>query len=157
MVGKRVTTLSDDEKRRRGTLDARYSEDARARERMSTVLAFPVLKEIPKPSFPLKEKGEEQFKFWCERLLDAGLLTRITVGEIENLALVADKIQYALDRRKQPSAQDINLRRLALVKLESLNVDTTFFAAAKNKSAFAQNGFPGRLRSPEEHQARRSA
>jgi hypothetical protein len=150
------TPLSDQEKIRRGTLDDRSSEGARAKERMNTVLAFPALKQVPKPTFLLREKGREQFDFWCRKLLDAGLLTRITVGEIENLALVADKIQSALDQGKNPSGQDINLRRLLLTKLESLNVDTSFFAAAKNKSAFAQNGFPSRLRSPAEHQARRA-
>lgn len=147
---------SDQEKIALGKLDKRWSDDARAKDRMNKVLAFPVLKSIPEPSFPLLDKGKQTFQFWCEKLLDAGLLTRITVGEIENLALLDDKIQRSLNKGNSPGINELGLRRSHLAKLESLNVDTTFFAAAKNKSTFAQNGFPGRLRTPAEHQAIRT-
>lgn len=149
---------SDAEKLAKGTFDKRYSQEERNRQTVNKVLAFPVLKEIPKPGFPLsEEKGLGTFKYWAEKLLDAGLLTHITVGYIENLALLDDKLHKAAASPKGVSTKDLDQRRHMLAKLEALDVDTTLFAAAKNKSSFAQNGFPSRLRSPAEHQARRTA
>ena len=137
-------------------IDPRYSDEARAKDRMATVLAFPVLKKIPKSEFPLGKKGTETFKYWCERILDAGLLTKITVGEVETLALIDDKIDRQLSDNKSPSAQDLDLRRKSLAKLETLNVSTGYYANETQKSEFAENGFPNRLRTRAQHKAKRT-
>lgn len=150
------TPMTDEEKVKRGTLDKRYSDEARGKATMNKVLAFPVLREIPDPTFPLREKGEKVFKFWCHKLLDAGLLTQITAGDVETFALNEDKIQGRIDVGKELSDRTLEVRRICLQKLEALNVDTTIHAGAKNKSAFAKNGFPNRLLASAEHTAKRT-
>ena len=145
--------LSDKEKIKRGTLDNRTSRAARETSRMDNVFAFPILKKIPKPGIPLKDKGIATFKFWCEKLLDAGLLTSITVEEVQNLALIDDMITERILAGKSPSIRSIEIRRQHLLKLESLNVDRAVYTDVKSKSAFSHCGFSNRLRSIADHKA----
>lgn len=146
--------LSDDEKRARGTFQSNTSADAYGRREVSKVLQFPVLREIPKPTFHLGDRGMETFNFWARKLLDAGMLTRLTLDKIEGLALADDKLAARLKAGREISDATLNARLQYLKYLEGLNVDTAVVAGQTKKSAFATNGFPNRLRSPAEHRAR---
>jgi hypothetical protein len=151
-----VRKLTDAEKIARGTLDERTSETARAKREIGKILAFPVLKEIPAPTFPLNEVGTKTYQFWANRLLDTGLLTQVSLGHIENLAMTEDIIASNLKSGERPAVNLLEARRKSLQWLETLNVDTTVFAGEAQKGAFSSHGFPGRLRAPSEHLARRS-
>lgn len=146
--------LSDNEKRLRGTFQANTSADAYGRKEVAKVLQFPVLREIPLPSFPLGGKGTETYNFWARKLLDSGLLTRLTLDKVEGLAMADDKLAARLKAGREISDATLNARLQYLKYLEGLNVDTSVVAGQTKKSAFATNGFPSRLRSPAEHRAR---
>lgn len=148
--------LTDAEKLARGTLDQRTSEAARGQREVAKVLKFPVLREIPEPSFQFNSHGKKTYDFWASKLRDAGLLTRVSLDQIENLALTDDSIAAAIAKRGRPAINLIEARRKALQWLETLNVDTTVFAGEAQKGTFASHGFPSRLRTPADHMARRS-
>lgn len=148
------TPLTDEEKLRRGTLDARTSEAGRARREVAKVLAFPVLRKVPKPSFPLGERGRQSFDYWTRRLHDAELLTAVSLGKIENLALADDEISAKIAGGKSVPVRLMEKRDQSLNWLQSLNVDGSVISGETKKSAFASHGFPNRLRTPAEHRAR---
>lgn len=123
------------------------SEAERLLSRAKNVLMFPRLREIPKPSLPLGGAGTAVFDRWMRRLFDAGLLTEILVGHVEQLALAEDAI-VALSAANRPiTAKWLEIRRGALTKLEALNVDTSLIPGQGADNRFETNGFPARRRS----------
>lgn len=148
--------LTDAEKIARGTLDDRTSSASRAKREIAKILAFPVLKEIPEPTFPLEEKGRATFDFWSNRLLNSGLLTQVSLGYIENLAMTDDIIADHLSKKERPAVNLLEARRKSLQWLETLNVDSTVYAGEAKKGAFATHGFARRLRTPADHMVART-
>ena len=150
--------LSDEEKKRRGTFREEQSDTARKTAAVSNVLAFPVITDIPRCEFPLPENGAgmRTFNSWCRDLIDAGLLTKISVGYITNLALADHKIESCLTTGKNIPDRLSIVRQSALSKLELLNVDKNIVTGQTKKGVFGKNGFPARLRVPAAHRARRS-
>lgn len=145
--------FTDEDKKARGTFQSNRGAEAMARQKVSKVLQFPVLREMPESSFPLGESGRKTFEFWARKLLEAGLLTEVTLRQVEGLAVADQKIADRLAKGREVSDATIETRRKVLHYLEGLNVDTSFFANQTKKSAFASNGFPNRLRTPAEHRA----
>lgn len=150
--------LTDDEKKRRGTYRDGQSDTARRVAAVSNVLAFPVEPKVPKCRLPLPDgsAGLAVYDDWCQRLFNAGLLTKVSIGFIENLALVEDKIDRALRSDKSVASRDMIVRQSVLSKLELLNADQSIVSGQTKTGVFGKNGFPARLRLPASHRARRS-
>lgn len=150
--------LSDEEKKRRGTFREEASDAARKTAAVSNVLAFPVEPSIPKCRLPLPEDsvGIGVYNDWCQRLFNAGLLTKVSLAFIENLVLIEDKIDRALRAGKPVASRDMIVRQSVISKLELLNVDQNLVAGQTKTGVFGKNGFPSRLRLPSAHRARRS-
>ena len=126
-------------------LDPRTSEEGRAKAALErSVIPFPRLRDVPEPTLPLGEYGRKVYDNWARRLLDSGLLTVITASFIEQLALADDAIRAQSAVGKTPSSRYMEIRRGALLKLESLNVDHSLVPDPDKQNRFARNGFPGR-------------
>lgn len=141
-----------------GTFKQSRSETARKTAAVSNVLAFPVINDIPRCDFPLPEDsvGMRTFNSWCRDLIDAGLLTKVSLGYVTNLALADHKIEVCLLAGKNVPDRLSIVRQSALMKLEALNVDKDLVSGQTKKGIFGKNGFPARLRLPASHHARRS-
>ncbi|MCW5697359.1 MAG: hypothetical protein KIS96_11595 [Bauldia sp.] len=137
---------SDEQKRQRngGRIDGRFTEEARAMREVDKVVAFPKLREVPEPTVPLGTNGRKTFDFWTRRLLEVGLLTAVSIGYVENLALADDKIHERRAAGKEVPDKTLELRRSMLLKLEALNVDQNLVPNPEKTNKFARNGFPGR-------------
>lgn len=149
-----MNRLSDEEKARRGTLQAGEKQIDFARREIGKVLAFPAINTIPEPSFPLNEHGKRTYDQWATRLRDNGLLTSVSLGRIETLALQDHTIAKAMELLKPPPNSAMVERRKILEWLEGLNVDKSVISGETKKGSFASNGLPNRLRTPSEHRAR---
>lgn len=150
--------ISDAEKIAKGTFKPSTSEEARRTAAVSNVLAFPVEPSIPKLRLALPEDsiGHGVYNDWCQRLFNAGLLTKVSLAFIENLVLVEDKIDRALRIGKPVASRDMIVRQSIISKLELLNVDQNLVTGQAKTGVFGKNGFPARLRLPAAHRARRS-
>lgn len=150
--------LSDEEKKRRGTFREEQSDNSRRVSAVGNVLAFPTLTNVPPCSFPLPEngKGMHTYNSWCRDLIEAGLLTKVSLAFIEQLAIADHTIEQAILSGKTPPGRATNDRGTALRRLELLNVDQNLVAGQTKKGVFGKNGFPARLRLSAQHRARRS-
>lgn len=149
-----MNRVSDAEKERRGTLKTGETQIDTAKREIGKVLAFPAIKNIPEPSFPLNEKGMATYREWTQKLRDVGLLTSVSLGRIETLALLDHSIAKAMEVHKSPPNSSMDGRRKIMDWLDGLNVDTTVISGETKKGTFSSNGFPNRLRTPAEHRAR---
>lgn len=145
--------LPDEEKAQMGTLHSGNTVEALKAKTVSKILEFPVMREIPKSAFPFNKLGQETFDYWAVRLRDAGMLTKVSFGQIENLALQDHIISKAMDEGRMPPQVAVDQRRKILIWLEEMNVSESVISGKRAKSVFATNGFPNRLRSIAEHQA----
>lgn len=146
--------LTDEQKKRRGTLRSDTSAESIGQKAVTKILEFPVLREIPKSQFPFNETGKETFDYWAVRMRDAGLLTKVSFGQIESLALQDHIIADAMAAGKMPPQVAVQERRKILTWIEGLNVSDSVVSGKRAKSNFASNGFPNRLRDPASHRAR---
>lgn len=150
--------LSDAEKKARGTFKPGESENSRATAAVSNVLAFPVFSQIPPCSLPFREhsKGLRVYTEWCQDLVDAGLLTKVSLKWVEQLAIAEEKIDACIRLSKNVPDRAMEHRATALRHLERLNVDKSLVEGQAKTGAFRKNGFPSRLRLPAAHRARRT-
>ncbi len=137
----------DSFKRANGTLQSRWTEDARAKRAIDNVLTFPQMKQIPDPSVLLVQggPGEKAYYQWCELLLRNNLLTAITVGFAETFALAQDKICSRLAAGREVPDKTLETRRSMLFKFEALNVDGAIVPDQRKPNKFAKTGFPARM------------
>lgn len=149
--------LPDAEKIRRGTFCENRSDNTRRTTAVGNVLTFPTITQIPKCKFPLPEDGLgiQTYNRWCQNLIDAGLLTEVSLGFVESLAIADHTIDISIRQGKAPPGRATNDRNRALAKLELLNVDKGIVKGQTKKGAFGKNGFPARLRLFAAHRAHR--
>jgi hypothetical protein len=140
--------LSDAEKLARGTLDNRTSEVARAKATANKVHAFPTLREIPEPTVPFAEDsvGRKTYDRWARFLFDAGHLTVISQGFVENLAMADQTIAAMALAGKPVPASVLTQRNRALGELKILDVDPSLTPNKPEDNVFRKNGFARRLR-----------
>ena len=150
---------SDADKAARGTLarHKKHSELGRAKRAVDNVLMFPQLKITPDPSVDLLPggPGEKAYESWCVALLKSNLLTKTTVGIVENLALTEDKLKMRFDAGKEAPDKSLEIRRGCFLQLGALNVDSSIVPDQGKENPFARNGYPAKLgRSAKDHKWR---
>jgi hypothetical protein len=148
---------TDAQKIAEGTYKDSRSEQARKTAAVSNVLAFPVETSIPKCKFPLPENGAgmQTYNDYCQRLLKAGLLTKVSLEFVTTLAITDHKIEAAFKAGKAPASRDLIVKNSIASKLDMLNVDQDVVTGQTKKGVFGKNGFPARLRLSAAHHARR--
>ena len=137
----------DSYKKANGTLQARWTEETRAKRAIGRVLTFPQMKAIPDPTVPLPEGGPgwKSYYKWCDLLLQSNLLTAVSVAHVEQLALADQKMYDAAAAGKMVPDRTLEVRRSILLKLDALNVDRALVPDQGKQNKFARNGFPARL------------
>lgn len=140
--------LSDAEKQSRGTFDSRSSETERAKATVAKVHALPVFREIPEPTVPFAEGsvGRKTYDKWARILFDAGHLTVISQGFVENLAMSDQTIAAMAEAGKPVPASVLTQRNRALGELKIIDVDPSLTPQKPEDNVFRKNGFARRLR-----------
>lgn len=138
--------LRDEEKIARGTYEERYGEAARQKKRLGVIHAFPIFREIPEPTIPMREVARKTYDTWSRRLFDNGHLTVISQGFVENLAMADQIAADAYAAGKAPPASVLTQRNRALAELKYLDADQSLTPHKPEESRFRRNGFPRRLR-----------
>jgi hypothetical protein len=119
-------TISDAEKARRGTLDKRWSEDARTERAEQKVVALfgqDNLATVPEPPVGLSERAVEEYRLWARRLLEVGKLSSIWVDKVTLYAIRKHSIEARLASGKPPKDGDVRGAEMFLKEISALNVD----------------------------------
>ena len=139
-------SLSDEEKRRRGTFDTRYSAEARAEASLSKVVAFPALREIPECMFPLDEAGQKLYDDLARVLCEQGRLTVLSHAELSSLCggMSAERSKIAAGKSASSTAFVRFLERID--KLQKAAIDRAYAGSTTQDrpNKFARNGFANR-------------
>lgn len=140
--------ISDEEKRRRGTLDKRWTEQARAARAETKVVSLfgaDTLRSIPDPPAGLSEKAQSEYRLWCRRLLDVGRLSSVWVEKVVLYAIRKHSIETRLAAGKGVKDGDVRGCALFLKELEALNIDAPRDGQEAPKSKWSAIGFAGRV------------
>lgn len=140
--------LSDAEKKLRGTLDKRWTEEARAERAESKVVALfgaDKVDVIPDPPEGLVVQAREEYFLWCRRLQEQGLLSQKWVEKILFYALRKHSTLVRLAGGKMPKDGDLKACEMFLKELGALNIDAPRAGQETPKSKFAHVGFSNRV------------
>jgi hypothetical protein len=144
--------LSDATKRQRGTLDPRWTEQARAGRAESKVVALfgeDSLKVIPDPPAGLHPSAAAEYGRWCRVLHESGKLTALWVKKITLYAIAEHNCLSRLAEGKLPRGQDMTAQKSFLSELGAINADTPATAGEGERRKFARFGFASRVRPPQ--------
>lgn len=108
---------SDEEKKRNGTFDPRYSEEKRTAEQAQKIVAGPWLPKIPEPAYPLQAEGKTKYDELTRMLFEAGTLSLATAELCSLYALSVDAVHQRLSVGKQPTSDMIKRMEAMLAKL----------------------------------------
>lgn len=140
--------LSDEEKRRRGTLDPRWTEEARATRAESKVVSLfgaDRLDAVPDPPEGLVAQARDEYFLWCRRLHEQGMLSQKWVEKILFYALRKHSTLVRLASGKLPKDGDLKACEMFLKELSALNIDAPRSGQEAPKSKFAHVGFANRV------------
>ncbi|MGL4638067.1 MAG: hypothetical protein ACRCWF_18960 [Beijerinckiaceae bacterium] len=118
--------LSDEEKKRRGTFDERYSEAAsveRAQQKVVSLFGGEVLSEIPAPPDGLSKIAQDEYWKWTRMLHTAGRLSELWLAKIQTYAISRHSIVSKLAEGKMPPDGALRRCDVFLKELGALNVD----------------------------------
>lgn len=137
-------SLSDEEKKRRGTFRESSSEQALAAKRAEKVVRGPWLSQIPEPENPLNEVGRAMYDKYTKLLFEQNKLTLVTCIDCELLALHWQGIRARSDAGKAPSSDA--LKQVATIT-QRLRIaeDAPAIADPSRKSKFASVGSADRV------------
>lgn len=143
--------LSDEEKKRRGTLDPRWTEDARSARRGEKVVVLfgDNVSVIPAAPVGLNQEAAREYQAWCTALLKAGRLTSLWVEKILIMAIAKHSNISRLAAGKLPRSEDVRAVKSVLSELGGINADTPLTEPGQEGRKFSRFGFAGRIRPPE--------
>lgn len=144
--------LSDDEKRRRGTFDPRYSAEARGTRRAEKVVALfkDRVEEIPPPPAGLSQPAMEEYMRWCRTLHHEQKLTVLWVEKITLYAMAKHNNLTRLAAGKMSRLEDTRIMKSILSELTGINADAPINPTETQSRKFARIGFAKRVRAPAE-------
>lgn len=132
--------LTEEEKRRRGTLKPSRSDQAYAERATAKLITGPWLTKIPKPDYPLNKIGLAKYNEWTNELFEQNKLTSIMVTKASALALLHQKFHRLATEGKEPSASDYAKFQSGMRDLDiAANAKVTASPGEKNK--FEGSGF----------------
>lgn len=140
---------SDADKKRRGTLDPRFTEQARAarsEDKIVSLFGGEPVSVIPDPPPGLDATAAAEFQEWCQRLLDLGKLSKVWIMKVELMALARHANLRRLADGKLPRSQDIITVKAILSDLGSFNIDKPTAIGSEQTAKFAYAGFANRKR-----------
>jgi hypothetical protein len=132
--------LSDAEKLRRGTFEARHSEAASESRAAGVLLTGPWLTSIPAPTYKLGKAGKSLYDDLTKELFEQNKLTKITHLQASLAALLHQKIDALASAGKSPSANDFAKLQSALRDLKVAE-NATVTASPGQRNKFAGSGF----------------
>lgn len=139
--------LSDEEKRRRGTLFKGRSEADYAKRHVAQVVTGPWLDKIPEPPLPLSDVGRREYDTIIRAIYDQGRLT-LSTARLTMLAAIAwEEICRLREAGKPVPYSRITQHERLLDKLRI--AETPNIATPGNRpNKFAHHGFANRWRRP---------
>lgn len=111
------TGLSDEEKKRRGTFDPRYSEEKKTEAKAAKVVTGPWLSQIPPPDFNLDTVGRKKYDELTKILLDQNKLTTVTREHAQIIAIMHMQISTALSTGKMVPTVTMQQMQKSLILL----------------------------------------
>jgi hypothetical protein len=109
--------LSDEEKKRRGTFDPRYSEEKKNQGKATKILTGPWLSQIPPPDFKLDQVGRKKYDELTQILLDQNKLTTVTREHAQIIAIMHMQISIALSLGKMVPTVTMSQMQKSLILL----------------------------------------
>lgn len=136
--------LSDEEKKRRGTLDPRWTEAAIAERKGAKVITGPWLSEIPKSDLPLGDVGLKKYQELTQSLFDMGKLTLSTKILAEQVAVLHEQMHRRMaEGRVVPVGMSSKIQQ-AVLQLGIAENAPTIAAPSKAAGKFTFSGFSNR-------------
>lgn len=142
--------LSDEEKKRRGTFDPRYSAHARGERRAEKVVALfkDRVEEIPPPPAGLSRDAMEEYMRWCRTLHQEQKLTVLWIEKITLYAISKHNSLSRLADGKMPRLEDTRIMKSILSELKGIDADAPVNPTETQGRKFARIGFASRVRPP---------
>lgn len=138
-------TISDEEKKRRGTFRDNWSEAAVAERHAAKVVTGPWLETIPNPVIPLGKVGLDKYRELATILHSQNKLTTVTQMQAEIAARQFDKVYSVTVAGGNPSASDITQLQRALDSLRIAENAAPITNPEGRVNKFTGAGFANRL------------
>lgn len=137
-------SLSDEEKKRRGTFREDTSAAALAAKRAEKVIVGPWLTKIPVPEMPLNEVGRARYDLLAGILFNNNKLTEATCMDCQLVALHWQGVKARIEAGKPPSSD--SLKQIASIT-QRLRIaeDAPAIANPDHKNKFASIGTANRV------------
>lgn len=113
------------------------------KRKAAEILAFPALKAIPAPSYPLKGPAYEKYLEIAKGLLDAGKLNVHTKALCEQIGIIHGEIHKRLEFGQQVSTKQFERLDKALAQLDLVgqsNATAPDKAASEQENRFSRYG-----------------
>ncbi len=110
------------------------------------IIAFPALSVIPPLRFDVSAGAQQDYDDFTRALHAAGRLNKRTLALCEQIALVRDKQEASLKKKKPIASRDFITMELLIKRLGLDEADQTPVGAAKPSNRFSHAGFAARRR-----------
>lgn len=145
----RRRTLTDEERKARGTFKVSRSDEVAIQRAAEKIIAGPWLTEIPNPTLPLSGVGLKKYQELTRALFDQNKLTIITQARAEQAALLIQQQHERLTKGKSvPAAMTIQIERM-LRDLDIASKAKPIASPGEQRKKFGRVGFSIRLAAPE--------
>lgn len=134
------TPHSDAEKRRKGTFDPRFSEEARAERahaKVVTLFGGDRLGEVPEPPEGLSPQAVQDYYAKARRLHETGRLTQTWVDKTVLYAVRRHSILMRIREGKAPKDGDLRGCEMYLKEFAALDIDVAKPAAGAPEKRFS--------------------
>lgn len=129
----RIRTLSDEERKKRGTYREETSETAALARAAEKIVSGPWLPKIPEPEMPLNEVGRSKYFQIAELLFNQNKLTQVTCDMCLNYAALFQSVHARMAAGKTVSADSSKRMDAILQKLRVAENAPTIAAPTRNK------------------------
>jgi len=129
----RIRTLSDEERKKRGTYNEATSEEAALARAAEKIVAGPWLPKIPEPEMPLNQVGRDKYFQIAQLLFDQNKLTQVTCDMCLNYATLFQSVHARLKAGKTVSVDASKRMDAILQKLRVAENAPTIASPTRNR------------------------